>query len=195
MYWVTLVDWYCSGLSLMLAAACEVACIAWVYGTDRFMYDIRCMIGYVPRFALFWQFMWTIITPIVILGLIIFYFVFYSAASYNGEKYPLWAEIIGWMTSLLSVLCVPGFAIYQTFCHPKAKGSIWERICILAKPDKTWNSRCPAHLRKEFDTKWSFLNAFIPGNHSNTTYVKGKESNNREDSEVSDPPPYNPSKV
>jgi len=32
MYWVTLIDWYASGLSLMIAAVCEITCIAWVYG-------------------------------------------------------------------------------------------------------------------------------------------------------------------
>jgi len=192
MYWVTLVDWYCSGLSLMVAAACEVACIAWIYGTDRFMYDIRCMIGYVPKFAVFWQFMWTVTTPIVILGLISCYFIFFSPATYNGVEFPAWAQVVGWMSSMLSVLCIPGFAIYQILKNPIAKGSLKERLSLLSKPEKTWNKRCPPELRKEFSTKWSFFHSICPGGSSSPAeYTKGKTCDSRSDSEVSDPPPYN----
>lgn len=32
MYWLTVIDWYCAGLSLMVVAFLEIVCIAWVYG-------------------------------------------------------------------------------------------------------------------------------------------------------------------
>ena len=52
--------------------------------------------------------------------------------------FPVWAEVFGWMTSLVSVLCVPGFAIYQTLKHPKAKGSLSE--VSLITPITVWQS-------------------------------------------------------
>ena len=73
MYWVTLIDWYSSGLPLMFAAALEITCISWNYGVRRFDNDITCMIGHRPFLWQWWQFAWVFVSPVCILLLIFTY--------------------------------------------------------------------------------------------------------------------------
>jgi len=37
----------------------------------------------------------------------------WTGISYAGYKYPPWAEFVGWMLCIVSILCVPGYAIYR----------------------------------------------------------------------------------
>uniref|UniRef100_H2ZDJ2 Transporter n=1 Tax=Ciona savignyi TaxID=51511 RepID=H2ZDJ2_CIOSA len=113
MYWVTLIDWYASGFPLMCAAVCEITCIAWVYGVDRFLYDIKCMIGRTPFLWQWWKATWSFITPLCILLIMVAHLCFYSPVTYNKIAYPSWAEVVGWMAAMFSIMMIPGWAIYQ----------------------------------------------------------------------------------
>lgn len=141
MYWVTLVDWYSSGLPLMIAAACEIICISWIYGVDRFVYDLRTMIGYRPKTTPWFTTCWKFITPFCICMLILCYIVFYSPVVYNGMRYPGWAEVVGWMSLLTSVLCIPAVAYYQINWHPRARGTFWERVKAVSQPEPDWGPK------------------------------------------------------
>uniref|UniRef100_H2ZDJ1 Transporter n=1 Tax=Ciona savignyi TaxID=51511 RepID=H2ZDJ1_CIOSA len=112
MYWVTLIDWYASGFPLMCAAVCEITCIAWVYGVDRFLYDIKCMIGRTPFLWQWWKATWSFITPLCILLIMVAHLCFYSPVTYNKIAYPSWAEVVGWMAAMFSIMMIPGWAIY-----------------------------------------------------------------------------------
>uniref|UniRef100_H2ZDJ3 Transporter n=1 Tax=Ciona savignyi TaxID=51511 RepID=H2ZDJ3_CIOSA len=126
MYWVTLIDWYASGFPLMCAAVCEITCIAWVYGVDRFLYDIKCMIGRTPFLWQWWKATWSFITPLCILLIMVAHLCFYSPVTYNKIAYPSWAEVVGWMAAMFSIMMIPGWAIYQLLTHPRAKGSFMQ---------------------------------------------------------------------
>jgi len=143
MYWVTLIDWYASGLPLMIAAGCEIICISWIYGVDRFIYDLKCMIGYRPNTTPWWTTAWKYITPTCIILLIITYVVFYSPVVYNGMRYPGWAEAVGWLSLMASVLCIPAVAYYQINYHPRAKGTFMQRLKAVSQPDADWGPKDP----------------------------------------------------
>ncbi|XP_009859590.2 sodium- and chloride-dependent GABA transporter 1 [Ciona intestinalis] len=143
MYWVTLIDWYASGFPLMCAAVCEIICIAWVYGVDRFLYDIRCMIGHKPFLWPWWKATWSCITPICIFLIMTAHLAFYSPVEYNKIVYPGWAEVVGWLSASASILMIPGWAIYQLNYHPRAKGSLSERLAAISRCDADWGPRDP----------------------------------------------------
>ena len=42
----------------------------------------------------------------------------WGGVSYGDYKYPPWAEFVGWMFALSSMLFIPGFAIYQILRTP-----------------------------------------------------------------------------
>ena len=43
----------------------------------------------------------------------IWFCVDWTGISYAGYQYPPWAEFLGWMLCIVSILCVPGYAIYR----------------------------------------------------------------------------------
>lgn len=42
----------------------------------------------------------------------------WNGVSYNKQPYPGWAELLGWMMALASILLIPGFAIHQMWKTP-----------------------------------------------------------------------------
>uniref|UniRef100_A0A2K6MF52 Solute carrier family 6 member 8 n=1 Tax=Rhinopithecus bieti TaxID=61621 RepID=A0A2K6MF52_RHIBE len=131
MYVFQLFDYYsASGTTLLWQAFWECVVVAWVYGADRFMDDIACMIGYRPCPWMKWC--WSFFTPLVCMGIFIFNVVYYEPLVYNNTYvYPWWGEAMGWAFALSSMLCVP---LHLLGCLLRAKGTIAERWQHLTQP-------------------------------------------------------------
>uniref|UniRef100_A0A5F9DIH1 Solute carrier family 6 member 8 n=1 Tax=Oryctolagus cuniculus TaxID=9986 RepID=A0A5F9DIH1_RABIT len=125
MYVFQLFDYYsASGTTLLWQAFWECVAVAWVYGADRFMDDIACMIGYRPCPWMKWC--WSFFTPLVCMGIFIFNIVYYKPLVYNKTYvYPWWGEAMGWAFALSSMLCVP---LHLLGCLLRAKGTMAERL-------------------------------------------------------------------
>ena len=50
---MNLIDTVIAGYPLLLVGLLEVIVVPWIYGTDRFIRDIECMIGKKPKW--FWN--------------------------------------------------------------------------------------------------------------------------------------------
>ncbi|XP_067578295.1 sodium- and chloride-dependent creatine transporter 1-like [Pseudorca crassidens] len=131
MYVFQLFDYYsASGTTLLWQAFWECVVIAWVYGADRFMDDVACMIGYRPCPWMKWC--WSFFTPLVCMGIFIFNTVYYKPLVYNNTYvYPWWGEAMGWGFALSSMLCVP---LHLLGCLLRAKGTVAERWQHLTQP-------------------------------------------------------------
>ncbi|XP_008827757.1 sodium- and chloride-dependent creatine transporter 1 [Nannospalax galili] len=131
MYVFQLFDYYsASGTTLLWQAFWECVVVAWVYGADRFMDDIACMIGYRPCPWMKWC--WSFFTPLVCMGIFIFNIVYYEPLVYNNTYvYPWWGEAMGWAFALSSMLCVP---LHLLGCLLRAKGTMAERWQHLTQP-------------------------------------------------------------
>ncbi|XP_060046300.1 sodium- and chloride-dependent betaine transporter isoform X2 [Erinaceus europaeus] len=132
MYLFQLFDHYaCSGLCLLLLAACEVGCIGWVYGADRFYDNVEDMIGYRP-----WPLVkvsWLYLTPGLCLATFLFSVSKSSPLKYNNMYvYPAWGYSLGWLLAFSSVFCVP-LSVLITFLH--SRGSLKKRLQQLVTPD------------------------------------------------------------
>ncbi|XP_051516436.1 sodium- and chloride-dependent creatine transporter 1-like [Myxocyprinus asiaticus] len=131
MYVFQLFDYYsASGITLLWQAFWECVVVAWVYGADRFMDDVACMIGYRPLPYMKWC--WSYITPVVCLGVFLFHVINYKRLVYNGVYvYPWWGEVLGWFLALSSMLCIPLTVLYKLL---HCKGSLIERWQHLTTP-------------------------------------------------------------
>lgn len=148
MYVFQLFDYYsASGITLLWQAFWECVVIAWVYGADRFMDDIARMIGYRPLPYMKWC--WSVITPLVCVGIFVFHVVNYKPLTYNKTYvYPWWGEAIGWGLALASMLCIPLTVLCKLL---RAKGSLRERWHHLTTP--VWGHHHLEYLTPEAETK------------------------------------------
>ncbi|XP_058453847.1 sodium- and chloride-dependent glycine transporter 2 isoform X2 [Malaya genurostris] len=119
MYLLQLFDWYAASISVILVCIMEIVAVAWIYGVREFVRDIEFMIG--KRIEYYWVVSWKYITPLILTVEI----------SYNGVSYPRWAVVLGWVSCSLSMVCIPGYAIYGL---ASAKGSFVERMKQMLAP-------------------------------------------------------------
>ncbi|ESO10226.1 hypothetical protein HELRODRAFT_72882 [Helobdella robusta] len=114
-YFFKLIDYYSSGISLMLIAFFEVVAINWFYGANRLSKNIASMNGKEPLF--YFKCCWYVVSPALILFIMVFNWSNYSPINYGSYIFPVWADILGWFIAFLSLVCIPvGMvkAIYQS---------------------------------------------------------------------------------
>lgn len=113
-------DHYAASISIMYLAFFEVIAIAWFYGVQRLSKNVESMTGRTP--SLYFKFCWTVAAPLLIFAVWIFCLIDYEPPTYNNGlyHYPLWAVILGWFISSLSILCIPLYAVY-TFAKKPGK--------------------------------------------------------------------------
>jgi len=121
MYIFNLMDYQTAGISLLFITLMEIIAIGWIYGVERFSDDLEAMTGKKPH--LWFRICWKYITPICTLSIIMANVIQWNGVSYNKKPYPAWAEFLGWMMALVSMLLIPGFAIHQLW---KTPGSLKE---------------------------------------------------------------------
>lgn len=130
-YVFQLFDYYAaSGMCLLFVAIFQTVCIGWVYGVNRFYDNIEDMIGYRPSPVI--KYCWLFFTPATCIGTFAFALIKYSPLKYNNEYvYPWWADGIGWILALSSMLCIPLCMALKLYNTP---GTLRERLALLTTP-------------------------------------------------------------
>ncbi|XP_078542064.1 sodium- and chloride-dependent neutral and basic amino acid transporter B(0+)-like isoform X2 [Lissotriton helveticus] len=127
-YWVSLIDYYCGGWTLLIAALLELVAITWIYGANRFIEDIEMMIGKKHWiFWLWWRVSWYFISPVLITAILIWSLAMFKTPTYGTIVYPVWGEILGWGMIVFCIIWIPVIAIYKIV---KADGSIFQAILL-----------------------------------------------------------------
>ena len=62
MYILQLLDNYVASWSIIIICICECFIFTFLYGVDRLLDDMACMIGYRPNRV--WKYFWSVITPV-----------------------------------------------------------------------------------------------------------------------------------
>ncbi|GJQ74717.1 hypothetical protein Trydic_g21568 [Trypoxylus dichotomus] len=115
-YLLTLMEWNTASWAIMLIGFSEVVSVAWFYGINRFLENMKSMsmkLSCVPYW--FWWLCWTIITPAALLGVFIFQMVTFSLASYEDYNFPVWADWLGVIIGISTLVPLPVMAIYTIF--------------------------------------------------------------------------------
>ncbi|XP_039218896.1 sodium-dependent neutral amino acid transporter B(0)AT2 [Crotalus tigris] len=116
-YFVTMFDDYSATLPLLIVVILENIAMSYVYGIDKFMEDLKDMLGFSPN--QFYYYTWKYISPIVLLSLLVASIIqmilsppSYSAwiedkASKEVQNYPTWGLIVCISLIALAMLPVP----------------------------------------------------------------------------------------
>lgn len=110
MYLIQVIDWYSSPLTIILVCFCEIVMV-YFYGLGNIVRDIEYMLGI--RLGLWWKICWKIVNPLVLVFIFVTVLKYNTKVTYNGVEFPDWAISLGWISSLSSLLIIPGYFCYK----------------------------------------------------------------------------------
>uniref|UniRef100_A0A8D3CZB3 Transporter n=1 Tax=Scophthalmus maximus TaxID=52904 RepID=A0A8D3CZB3_SCOMX len=125
-YWLALFDNFAGSIPLLVIGFSEMIAVIYVYGIDRFNKDIEFMIGHKPN--MFWQVTWRVVSPLIMVVILVFYFVTQitksltylvwdqeaeSFPALDNRPYPSWINIIIFILAGIPSLSIPVFALYK----------------------------------------------------------------------------------
>ena len=148
MYVLQLMDDYVGTFNALICGCAEILVLGYFYGIDRFLVDIQTMFGW-KKHALFdkvWVVMWRFVTPLVITLIFVASCIGYKPLKYNGQEYPLWANVLGWLVTSVGVMMIPigmGVKLFK-----EQGGSFKQRWSKLTKPDARWGPRLAPDRRR-----------------------------------------------
>lgn len=113
-YMFTLLDWNTASWAILLIGFAEIIVVSWVYGCERFLENLSEMgIRFYRPIRAYWRFVWVFASPIISLAVFVFVMSQYVPAAYGTYKFPAWADVIGWLISISTLLPFPIFAVYR----------------------------------------------------------------------------------
>ncbi|GFW19427.1 sodium- and chloride-dependent glycine transporter 2 [Trichonephila clavipes] len=142
MYLLQLMDNYAASFSALLIGLVEVVVISWVYGIERFLADVKIMLGRYPYPYQYWRLFYRFVVPLTIMFILVFTWIDMRPTEYGDYVFPSWATGMGWALSLFSVSAIPIVAVCKVY---RADGNILERITTLMKPAADWGPRMHHH--------------------------------------------------
>ncbi|XP_076853954.1 sodium- and chloride-dependent GABA transporter 1 isoform X2 [Brachyhypopomus gauderio] len=129
-YVFQLMDHYTAVVSLMFLAFFEVLAVTMIFGVQRICVMVENMLGRTPN--LYFRVCWMFLSPLLVLGILISSIVQYTPARYGKSyTYPQWAEGIGWLISLISIVWIPLGAAHEIW---RNKGSLLQRLKVAVTP-------------------------------------------------------------
>jgi len=180
MYVLQLVDNHSATYSALILGCLEVSVMAWIYGVDRFLDDLRFMLGFYPYPRILWKAAWMFISPTIVVLILVFSWINYKGSSYDDYIFPAWANVLGWCITFSSVVCVPIVAIWKIFHE---EGSLFSRVQKLMQPSEDWGPASSQHRLAECNS--GEAGSFNPGmktgcgaQGSNVTLVTNASNSN-----------------
>ncbi|XP_067930478.1 creatine transporter-like [Watersipora subatra] len=119
-----------SGMSLLWVSFFECAAVAWLYGSKKFYGNLEAMMGF--KLLPWFRICWLVLSPLASALLFVMMWVEFEPLKYADKyTYPAWAQAIGICMAFASMLCIPGYAVYEMV---KAPGSLTERWAYVRTP-------------------------------------------------------------
>ncbi|XP_030601843.1 sodium- and chloride-dependent GABA transporter ine-like [Archocentrus centrarchus] len=128
-YVFQLMDHYTAIVSIMFLAFFEVMAICWIYGVKRLSANLEEMNG--NKANIFFRLCWLIVAPVLITVILIFSIIQFKPARYEQYVFPPWAQGVGWIIALASIIWIPLGAIHTLWVLP---GSIVEKLKLSLTP-------------------------------------------------------------
>ncbi|XP_036976590.1 sodium- and chloride-dependent GABA transporter ine [Acanthopagrus latus] len=128
-YVFQLMDHYTAIVSIMFLAFFEVIAICWSYGAKRLSDNLEEMTG--QRANIFFRVCWLVVAPVLITVILIFSIIQFKPARYEDYVFPPWAQGVGWVIALASIIWIPLGAIHTLWVLP---GSFKQKLKLSIKP-------------------------------------------------------------
>ncbi|XP_038630786.1 sodium- and chloride-dependent neutral and basic amino acid transporter B(0+)-like isoform X2 [Scyliorhinus canicula] len=154
-YWLNLVDYFCTGWIVIITALLELVGLSWIYGVNRFIKDIEMMIGERTwLFWLWWRVCWVVVSPCLLVVILIWSLATLAPPTYGSVEYPAWATALGWCMISFSIVWILIVAIGRVV---QAKGStVCQKISYACTSASDWGPFLEQHrgdrYRKEPDS-------------------------------------------
>ncbi|KAL2099988.1 hypothetical protein ACEWY4_004382 [Coilia grayii] len=132
-YLFYLMDHFTASMSVLTMAFAEVTVVIWIFGIHRFSVLVQRTVGRPPH--LFFKACWLVITPLLLFVILISSLVWYTPPQYGKSyQYPVWAQGLGWMFTLASMIWIPLGALHELYLR---KGTFLQRIKAAVVPELT----------------------------------------------------------
>ncbi|XP_059207829.1 sodium- and chloride-dependent GABA transporter ine [Centropristis striata] len=128
-YVFQLMDHYTAIVSIMFLAFFEVVAICWCYGVTRLSDNLEEMTG--KRANIFFRICWLIVAPLLIAVILIFSVIQFKPARYGDYVFPPWAQGVGWVIAMGSIIWIPLGAVHTLWVLP---GSFMQRLKLSIRP-------------------------------------------------------------
>ncbi|XP_068456191.1 sodium- and chloride-dependent GABA transporter ine [Clinocottus analis] len=128
-YVFQLMDHYTAIVSIMFLAFFEVIAICWSYGVSRLSDNLQEMTGKRPN--IFFRVCWLIITPVLITVILVFSIIQFKPARYEDYVFPPWAQGVGWVVAMGSIIWIPLGAVHTLWVLP---GSFVQKLKLSITP-------------------------------------------------------------
>ncbi|XP_060688326.1 sodium- and chloride-dependent neutral and basic amino acid transporter B(0+)-like [Hemiscyllium ocellatum] len=148
-YWLNLMDHFCSGWLLISIALVELISLSWIYGANRFIKDIEMMIGQRTwLFWLWWRVCWLLISPCLLAIILLWSLVTYAPPRYGPVEYPVWAIALGWCMTTFCIMWIPIVAIVRVV---QAEGStLWQKLSAACTAAPDWGPFLKQHKGERY---------------------------------------------
>ncbi|XP_014903118.1 sodium- and chloride-dependent GABA transporter ine [Poecilia latipinna] len=128
-YVFQLMDHYTAIVSIMFLAFFEIIAICWSYGVKRLSSNMEEMTGQKPN--IFFRLCWLVVDPVLITVILIFSIIQFRPARYGDYVFPPWAQGVGWVIALASIIWIPLGAIHTLWVLP---GSLTKKLKLSITP-------------------------------------------------------------
>ncbi|XP_048400801.1 sodium- and chloride-dependent neutral and basic amino acid transporter B(0+)-like isoform X2 [Stegostoma tigrinum] len=151
-YWINLVDHFCSGWIVIITALLELIGLSWIYGINRFIKDIEMMIGKKNwLFWLWWRMCWIAISPCLLAIILFWALATFDPPTYGPVEYPVWAIALGWCMIAFCIMWIPLVAIVRVIL---AEGcTLWQKISAACTSAPDWGPYLEQHRGEMYRKK------------------------------------------
>ncbi|XP_056140408.1 sodium- and chloride-dependent GABA transporter ine [Lampris incognitus] len=128
-YIFQLMDHYTAIISIMFLAFFEVIAVCWIYGVKRLSSNLEEMTGKTAN--IFFRVCWMVVSPLLVTVILVFAIIQFKPARYEGQVFPHWAQGIGWVIAMASVIWIPLGAVHTLWVLP---GSLTQKLKLSVTP-------------------------------------------------------------
>ncbi|XP_055841972.1 sodium- and chloride-dependent glycine transporter 1-like isoform X1 [Episyrphus balteatus] len=145
-YLFTLMEWHTASWAILLLGLAEVVIISWIYGMEKAFDNMLEMgISLCSAIRFYWSLVWKIITPIASFAVFVFILYDIKPTSFNGYKFPVWADLLGWLMGACTLIPFPAFVIYRLYKDG------WDKEALFSatkdwKPQGSQTEKLPLEL-------------------------------------------------
>ncbi|KAI7813728.1 sodium- and chloride-dependent GABA transporter ine isoform X1 [Triplophysa rosa] len=144
-YVFQLMDHYTAIVSIMFLAFFEIIGVCWLYGVKRLSSNLVEMTGKPP--SIFFKVCWWVICPVLITVILVFSVIQFKPARYESYEYPAWAQGVGWVIALASMIWIPLAALHTLWVLP---GSFTEKLKKSITPFSLDDESEGSHYQEKF---------------------------------------------
>lgn len=121
-YLFTLMDWHTASWAILMLGFAEIVVLSWVYGFGKTfdnIYDMGMKLKQNRLVMAYWRSVLMVLTPVASVAIFIFVLTDLGSTEFRGYVFPVWADLIGWMLGLSTLLPFVVFAILEMVKNKK----------------------------------------------------------------------------